>query len=324
MNPSTTFTTVRSDLSGAYQETDLERNMAGLIGLEVLRPFSVARQRGIFAVVPIEKLLASCPTERGSNSGYNRSVWSFEDGVYSTMEHGLESPIDSRDLNIYSDLIDAELVTVARLRNNVLSNQERRVAALVQNPSTFTPTPVSVTWRDLDSSDPVADVEAAVNRLYAKGIIANALVITRNQYRELRQNAKLLDKVSSGGAGSSTLPGNVNLDVLRRAFDLPHILVAGGIENSANEGATPVFGGIWNDDYATVTRVAESNDIIEPCLGRTFHWDEDGGAIAGTIEDYWDDSRRARVYRVRHDVQEKIIHSGAAELLENCYDAPTP
>lgn len=323
-SPSKSLTTVRSDLGGAFLEFDLEQNQNGFIGHRVLRPFAVKSQRGIFGRVKMASLLATKQTARASGSGYNRDAWEFEDESYSTLEHGFEGPVDDRDAAIYRELIDAELVTVQRLRHIVLQNYEIRVRDLIQNEATFTPTAVTTTWLDHDAADPVADVEGAINRLWAKGIVANALVITRNQYRNLRLCDKLLEKVASFGSGSSILPANINEEVLSKAFDLKHIIVAGGIENLANEGQPGNYSGLWSDDYATVCRVAESDDIAEPCIGRTLHWDEDGGSMAGQVESYPDDKVRADIFRVRMDTCEKLIHTAAAEMLDECMDAVTP
>lgn len=314
---SVTLTTVRSDLGAAFEEFDLDANSKGFVASRVLRPFPVKNQRGIFGRVKMESLLATKNTLRASGSGYNRDSWEFEDETYACQEHGFEGVVDDRDKNTYRDLIDAEMVTAKRLRHIVMQNAEIRVANLIQSPSVFNTVGITDEWDDLTAAIPITNVEGAVNRLWAKGIVANALIITRNQYRNLRLCKQVIDKVVSGGAGSSELPGNINIDTLKKAFDLEHIIVAGGVQNIANDGLAGSYSGIWSDEYAAVCRIADSDDIIEPCIGRTMHWDEDGGEYGGVVEDYYDDRVRGTVYRVRHDVDEKIIHAAACELLSN-------
>ncbi len=315
--PSSSLTTVRSDLAAAFSDFDLDMNRAGFIGYQVLRPFNVPNQRGIFGRLERESLLSNKETIRASGSGYNRDSFEFTDEAYSCKEHGFEGVVDDRDRNMYRDLLDAELVTVQRLRSIVMSNAERRVRDLIQTAVTFTPTAITNEWDDHVNAVPITDVEAAINRLWAKGIVANALVLTRDQYRNLRLCAQVVAKVHSSGAGSSILPGNINLELLQKAFDLKYILVAGGIENIANDGQAGSYKGIWSNEYAAVTRIAETDDIAEPCLGRTFNWTEDGSEIGGTVESYYDDSKRVEIYRVRHDVDEHLIFPEAVELLSN-------
>ena len=64
-----------------------------------------------------------------------------------------------------------------------------------------------------------------------------------------------------------------------------------------------------------VCRGAETNDIKEPCLGRIFHWAEDGSEIGGMVETYREESSRADIVRVRHDVQEQVLYTQMGHLL---------
>ena len=66
-----------------------------------------------------------------------------------------------------------------------------------------------------------------------------------------------------------------------------------------------------------VCRVAETGDMREPCVGRTFHWAADGSVIGGLVEEYYSDDVRARVIRVRHDTDEVIMYPQAGHLLSN-------
>jgi hypothetical protein len=66
-----------------------------------------------------------------------------------------------------------------------------------------------------------------------------------------------------------------------------------------------------------VCRIATSNDMREPCIGRTFHWSEDGSLIGGAIEEYWEEQSRSNIIRVRHDTDEVIMYPQAGHLLSN-------
>ena len=66
-------------------------------------------------------------------------------------------------------------------------------------------------------------------------------------------------------------------------------------------------------------RKATGEDPAEPCLARCFHWDEDGGAIGGTIEAYRDEGKRSDIIRVRHQVQEVIYYKQAGFLATGLY-----
>jgi hypothetical protein len=55
----------------------------------------------------------------------------------------------------------------------------------------------------------------------------------------------------------------------------------------------------------------------DACIGRTFHWSQDGSSIGGTVESYRDERVRGDVIRVRHDVDEIVLYPQAGHLLSN-------
>ena len=105
--------------------------------------------------------------------------------------------------------------------------------------------------------------------------------------------------------------------MLSAIFDLENIIVAGSSRNSAKEGQAASPTQIWSDEYAMVCKIATGADMREPCIGRTFHWSEDGSSVGGTVETYRDETVRGNVVRVRHDVDEKLLYAEAGHLLSN-------
>jgi hypothetical protein len=145
----------------------------------------------------------------------------------------------------------------------------------------------------------------------------NALIINRHVFRNLRLCEEITDKLASLGAGTSIEPGKITVASLSSVFDLPYIIVAGSARDSANEGQDVSIGNVWDSEYAMVCRVATTSDPREPCIARTFHWAEDGSSIGGTVESYRDESVRSDIIRVRHDVDEFVMHTEMGHLLSN-------
>jgi hypothetical protein len=96
-----------------------------------------------------------------------------------------------------------------------------------------------------------------------------------------------------------------------------YIIVNGGAKNTAKEGQSVTFDKLWSDEYAMVCRVATTSDPREPCIARTFHWDEDGSSIGGTVETYRDERIRGDVVRVRHETDEFVMYKELGHLLYN-------
>lgn len=317
-SPSSALTSLRPELAGSLEEFDLEMDRQGFIGLRVLPVLDVAKAGGTFGKIPLEQLLQTRDTKRASGAGYSRGKWKFEEASFATQEHGAEEPIDDRDAALYSDYFDAEQVSTKRAYDAVLRNQEIRIAAAVFNTDTWTgsalTTTIGTNWTD-PASTPFVSVEAAVQAVHTNsGMWPNAMVMDRTVFRNLRNNTSLIDRVKYQGFVDARA-GNITAEAMAQAFDLKYLIVAGTSKNTANEGQVASLSTIWDTTKVMICRVAETNDIKEPCIGRTFHWGEDGSQIGGTVETYRDEPVRADIVRVRHEVAEMILYPQMGHLL---------
>jgi hypothetical protein len=320
-SPSSSLATQRPDLA-SFLEFDLESEKAGYIATQVLPVMDVMSQAGNFGKIPIEQLLQARDTKRAPGSGYARGNFTFLPATYATEEHGAEEPVDDREAKMYRDYFDAEQVSTMRAFSAVLRNAEQRVADAIFNTTTWTgaslTTAITHEWDDATNAVPLTDVEAAVQKIYDNsGLWANALVINRKVFRNLRNCDQIIERINAAGAGSPSKASDVTTQMLAQVFDLDYIIVAGTSKNSAKEGQAASIGQIWSGEYAMVCRVATGNDMREPCIGRTFHWSEDGSSIGGTVESYRDEMVRGNVIRVRHDVDEVVLYPEAGHLLSN-------
>ena len=319
--PTSALSVQRNDLAAAFEEFDLEMNQAQFVATRVLPVVNVAMQAGQFPIIPIEQLLQNRDTERSPGSGYARGSFRFAKGNYATQENGAEEPIDDRERKMYADLLSADYYAAKRAYSAVLVNAERRAAAMLFNATTWTganlTTGITNEWDDPENAVPVTDVEGAVRKVYdGSGLWPNALIINRKVFRNLRLCEQIVEMVKFQGFMDAR-PGNITVDQLAAVFDLEHIIVGGGTKNNAAEGLAASPAQIWSDEYAMVARIATSGDFREPCVGRTFHWAEDGSTIDGKFEQYRDETIRGDVIRVRHDTDEMVLYKEAAHLLSN-------
>jgi len=320
-SPSTALATLRPDLGGSFEEFDLAMDRQGFIATRVLPVLEVAKASGVFGKIPIEQLLKVRETKRAPGGGYSRGKFTFTSASFACEEHGAEEPVDDNESKLYAEYFDAEIVAAARARDAVLRNQEVRAAALLFNTTTWTgaalTTGVETEWDTIDTAVPVTNVEAAVRKVYdGSGLWCNALIITKVVFRNLRRCAQIVDMAKSQGF-MDVRPGKITAAQLAVVFDLPHIIVAGGTKDSALEGQSSTPALVWGVEYAMVARIAETNDIREPCVGRTFHWGEDGSQIGGLMEEYRDERVRGDIVRSRHQVDEVVLYAQAAHLLSN-------
>lgn len=313
--PESLIANLRPDIQGVFEEFGLEINQQRMIALQVMPIFDVDLQAGPWAKITLESLLKAAETAR-STGGYNSADFEFGEDTYSTKENGIKVPVDQRLRSIYSNLFDAEVVAARIARHIVMTNLEVRVAGKLFNAGTFTPTAVANEWDDHAACTPIDDVEAGVQRLYDKGVIANALVINWKVFRNLRHSEQIIERINSGGAGQASKPEDITVQMLATVFALDRVIVGGAQRNSAKEGQTGVLAPIWSNEYAAVTRVT-SGAIDDPGWGRTFHWDGDGSSPMGTLETYYSEDDRAEIVRCRMETEEKVIYPEAVELLSN-------
>ena len=115
--------------------------------------------------------------------------------------------------------------------------------------------------------------------------------------------------------------GVMSEKTLADAFDLEFILVAGGIENTANEAAARSLSRIWSGEFAMLCKVATGGDPSQPAIGKTVLWSEesamDGDRPGVIIEQYREERRRGDAIRARTDDEIKIDFSVAGHLLSN-------
>jgi len=320
-SPSSSLATLRPDLA-TFLEFDLESEKAGYVASQVFPVIDVISQAGVFGKIPLEQLLQQRDTKRNSGSGYARSSFTFTTATYACEEHGAEEPVDDREAKMYAEYFDAEQISTMRAFSSVLRNAEARVADAVFNATTWNgaslTTGITHEWDDATNAVPLTDVEAAVQKVYdGSGLWANALIINRKVFRNLRNSEQVIERINSAGAGNPSKASDVTVDMLSAVFDLPHIIVAGTSKNNAKEGQSASPTQIWSSEYAMVCRIATGADMREPCIGRTFHWSEDGSSIGGTVESYREEANRSDIIRVRHDVDEIVLYAEAGHLLSN-------
>jgi hypothetical protein len=321
--PSTSLSTLRPDLASFF-EFDLEANQKNLISLRVAPVVEVALQADNPGKIPIEQLLkVGSGRPRASGASYDRGNWTFTTWSYATEDYGWGEPLDDRDRKRYQYLVDAEKVCISRAYNNVLLNQEIRMAALLFS-ATWTGggatlyTDVGTTeWARANwaTATPIDHVEAAVRYVQANsGIWPNALVLNRKKFRDLRQCAQIRERIVASGAGTPAKASDITAEMLASVFDLDFVIVAGGSKDSATEGQSTVIADIWGD-YAMVCKVATTADIREPCIARTFHWSDNGSQIGGTIKQYRDEEKHSDIYEVSHDVDEVVMYTELGHLI---------
>jgi hypothetical protein len=287
----------------------------------------VPKAEGTFGLIPMEEMLRDTgDLRRQTGGGYKRSTFKFKEASYKCEERGHEELIDDRERRMYVDFIQADTIAVERAVHELGTDAEKRAAALFPNAASATYDPAgalgstaSASWADGGAaSTPRRDVTTAIHAMYdLTGLWANTLVISRKLFHELRLNTDITDQIASQGAGDQVRAEDVTVSQLEQVFALDKVIVAGGtkLTPAASQTAALTAEQIWDQNKAIVCRTAMTGDFREPCIGRVFHWAEDGSSLTGTVETYREESKRSDVYRVRHDIDEARLYDEAAHVI---------
>ncbi len=308
MRPANGTPVYRPDLGVSVMEY-LEQEGMGMIGTQIMPVFPVADKQGAYKVIPAEALLKMPDTKRSSGGAYNRSGWEYEEGLYNCAEQGHEEPIDDDERKIFErrnpGIVDS---IVTRRGLGIISRaQEYRIANKLFNETNFTAHAVTNEWDDAVNATPITDVKDGVSAFRAQcGMLPNALIIAWSTFQDLKNCDQIVNRLKY------TFPGidinKMTSEQLAAIFDVPRVFVGNAVYDSANKGRSKSITDIWNSEYAALARVATTLDPTEPCVGRTFIWDEDSSDNP-IVEVYREEQIRSDVYRVRHSVDERLIQS---------------
>ena len=322
-----TIATLRPDLVGAFGEFSNEMNMRGYIGLDIFSVIEVSLQSDNPGRLPLEQLLFEGKTEVGSRSGYNRGDFEFDRWVYATEKHGWEEPVSQRDRQRYRYLIEPEIIAVQRALGVVTRNLEMRIAAQVFDTTAYTiannmRTNAATTWADR-SSTPIDDVRLARQRVWDRtGIYPNTFVCNMEVFINLQHNEQIIDRISASGAGEMVKATDITAEQIARVFSVEKVCVANSAKNIAGEGLNRQIRQIWSRDYAAVCHTSDSADHRDACIGRTFHWSDDGSEIGGAVSEYWEEKIEADIYRVKLETDEVTMYPELNHLIGGVSLAP--
>ncbi|MCD6459409.1 hypothetical protein J7L67_01925 [bacterium] len=297
----------RIELGVAMQEfmTD-EANQ--FIGTKVAPIFPTLKKEGKYPAVTRESITRDADTKRGSRGNYNRDGFEVKDKEFACKEHGLEGPLDDSDRALYASDFDAELNLTRIITRRLLQAQEKRIADLVINTSTFTG---NALYKDYSGapwatagSDAIGQVRFGRKKIRTNcGMEANTLIVSRTNLDYLLANTAIKDAIKY----TARLTEQEIKNALADLFGIEQVIVGGSIRNSAKEGSAFVGSSIWSDTYVSLARISKNGqDLSEPTLARTFLWTADSPENA-TVEQYREEGVRSDIFRVRQHTDEQII-----------------
>lgn len=312
--PTAATTIQRPDLGVLAYEAMLAPG--DFIADEIFPIFETDLQTGDYPVIPIEAFLKNKDTRRAPRGKYARDDYEFSTGNFACRDHGREEPLDDVEAAMYRRYFDGEAVAVERAVHKMRLAREVRVAAQVFNLTNVPLTgAAAVAWDVAATATPKVDVDVGIAALRLnRGIMPNALVMAWDVFKHVLVSNEIKTYLQYTSPHLIETE-QAQLDMLAKYFGVERVLVGRAIYDTAKKAKTSTLANVWSHDYVGLFRLGTSaRDLREPCLGRTFLWTGDSPEMLVT-EEYREEDIRANIYRVRNNIDEQFVFSGAGYLI---------
>lgn len=305
----------RLELGAAVMEYVLDENQ--MVGTKVFPIFTTPKKKASFPAVTREGLTRETNGTRAPRGDYQRDAVDAKDKSYSCKEWGLEGPLDDSERGLWKSEFDAEFSIVKGITNKILLAQEKRIGDILFNATTFTGASLYTDnsgspWSTV-GTDIIGQVDAAKDKVRTNtGVIPNTLVFSWTNFRRIKSNTAIKDAIKyTARTGEQEI-----LNALADLFGVKKVLVAAGVRNSAKHGQAFAGADIWSANYAMVCVTADDpKDLSQPCIGRTFLWEEDSPENV-VVESYREEKIRSDVFRVRQHTDEVLIDTYFGHLMK--------
>ena len=159
-----------------------------------------------------------------------------------------------------------------------------------------------------DAADPFGDIETGMNTVAQSiGREPNTGVIGRGLWRYLKNHPDVLDRIKY--TGSSGSPAIVALEAIAAIAGLDKVMVTAAIEQTADEGQTPVYAYLGGN-HMVLMYVTASAALDEPSSGYTFVWG------ANEVSRYREDQEHQDVVEARMSWDIKLTATDAGYLIK--------
>jgi hypothetical protein len=302
---------------------------SGFVANEVLPPFGSALQSAQYYMFKAAEL-AQRPNivPRAPGTAYPRLKLAVSNDNYFCQDYGMEGPVADEDRAKYSSYFDLDTTMIRRLVDTQKINREQRVYNLVTG-GTVQGAGVAIKWNDAQSQ-PKTDTDAAREQIRAQiGLMPNTLVLTQPTVNALSVHPKVVDFFKY------TVSGVVDVEALKKYFQIPNVVIARSINATNNEGQVYTAADIWGNN-ALLCFSQPGNDLSMPNFGRTFYWTAftspvttatggtgpamqmgGGGPDLIKVMSYRDETVNSDIHRTQHYVGEKLTAPLAGFLIQN-------
>lgn len=196
--------------------------------------------------------------------------------------------------------------------HKLLLGWENRIAAKVTNTSNVgSSAAVSSAWNDYNNSDPLGDVESAIDNIHdTTGVRPNQVTFAEQAWRSVKRNVDLRNLVNGTNNGG----GYVTREQLAKVLEVDKINIGGAYKNTGNEAQEEVLTTVWGDNVL-ISYTVESPSLVKPSFMYSFRWVKGRIPNMQAIRHAYDTKAHAEDIEVGYYQDEKITAAEYSYLL---------
>lgn len=255
---------------------------------------------------------------RAPGTSSNRDGFGLSTEQYQCREIAQSTRLEDETRANADAVLDIEGAKTRFVTNKIMLKWEILTEALFMTTGNWgSSTTPSVLWDVYDTSDPITDIETAIDTVETgHGYNANTMIISKNVWKKLKHHPKLIARLSN----DTTRILSVN--DLKKIFDIPNIHIGSATKNTAIQGATASYSPIWDKDV-WIGYITPTPGLEEATAVYTYVWDytgSSGGELQGTrgIRRWRDENIHSDIIEGYQSFDQKITGSSLGYVLEAC------
>jgi len=236
---------------------------------------------------------------------------------YSVIEESLAHAIDDRVRANADDPLNPDRAATRLLTEQAMIHMDRKWATAYFQSGVWdtdvdgvsaNPTTGEILQWDQSGSNPMADIDFYKDAMHlATARTPNILVMGSQVYREVKQNAEILDRIKY------TQTGVITQQLLASFFGVDKLVVAKGIWNTSPEGVAASNDWIVSPADMLLCYAPSSPAIEEPAAGYHFAWTNlipgAGNAMGGVVERRRDEDAHSDIIELRTAQSVQVVSS---------------
>lgn len=294
----------------------LDYKAEGFIADQIFPVVQVDKQSDMIKTYNQGDIFSDSPDARAPGTEAQKVSWQVGSEAYYCTNHALKADVTVED-RANADpafLRDMEEKRVMFVTDKLQLNWEKRVATACTNTSNVsTLMLVASGWTDYSNSTPLTDLWTAIDQQRDKtGYKPNKAVFSELAWRAFSRNDEIINKIHGtgvDGGGKNATPGEA-----ASLLGLSNLLVAGGMYNSAAEGATMSLSDIWGN-YVLLYYAPDVPSVDFPSFGYSIRWVAPGLANWNVERHPFDPKTKSDEVEVGYYQTEKILSSALATLV---------